>query len=183
MPVKEKSRDDWFVSAEGDSNSETAVCAVAFPEGGPAAPERAHERRERALGRIVEASIDCDRSTWVRPARAARALRVTVPRLGQLVREGRLRPWRDENGVRYFDRVEILEYARSRKRGRHGVAANGRLAALVFEMFSNGAGLPEIVRETLLPPEEVRRLYNEWGRPLMLDEGNGPRRKANGASR
>ena len=111
-----------------------------------------------------------DPETLWTPALARRALGISRQRLGQLVGEGKLHPWRDTRGVRHFDRGEVLAYARSRRRPGPGLAqTNGRLAAHVFDMFAGGAGLRAIVRETALPPEEVRRLYREYMRPLNAE--------------
>ena len=143
--------------------------------------ENGPKKKETAIARVVDATIEParDLSTMLTPATAARALGVTRSRINALVKAGRLHPLRDDAGTRHFDRAELLDYARSRRRGPlAGKMSNGRLAALVFDMFTQGAGLRAIVRETLLPPEEVRRLFREWSRPLTADESERAERQA-----
>jgi excisionase family DNA binding protein len=114
------------------------------------------------------------------PAEVCKALGVSRQRVGALVKEGILHPTRDARGVRLFDRAEVLAYAQSRK---SAPRARGKVAARVFELFARRWGLRAIVMDTLQTPEEIRRLWREWMRPLNADADEAEEARAEAFSR
>lgn len=78
--------------------------------------------------------------------------------------EGQLHPRRDDAGVWHYDPVEVIRLAAKR-----GVRTAGEIAARVFRMLDQGAGLREIVITVRVAPEEVRRLYADYKTSLYKD--------------
>jgi hypothetical protein len=88
-------------------------------------------------------------------------------------RRGILRPSVDGKGVHWFLKAEVAALARKKESRADARAARadkrdrlGELAARVFFLFREGVELPEIVIETKRSPELIRRLYDEYRRPL-----------------
>ena len=98
----------------------------------------------------------------------ARALGVTLTRVRHLEQHGKLHPVADESGRFTFDRAEVSAYVRTRPARRQ---VDGEIASRVFRMISEGFPLRDIVIETCLSPDTVRKLHDEYRRPFVpVDE-------------
>jgi len=64
-----------------------------------------------------------------------------------------------------------------------GAAVDGETAAAVFEAFTRGVGLPEIVIAQKLPPAVVRELWREFTTPLAAPPGRGAEATKKGKGR
>jgi hypothetical protein len=104
---------------------------------------------------------------WGR-AQTARALGVSISRVRQLEREGKLLAHVDEQGVHTFEPRAIGALAKRRTSRRQ---VDGEIAARVFRMIADGFPLRDIVIETAQSPETVRKLHAEYSRPF----GGAPR--------
>lgn len=125
-----------------------------------------------------------------KPSRAWPTRREAAARLGISISSVRrmefdcLQPVADERGIWRFDPHELEALAARiptraraarnaesdprRRADRRARARDGRIAAQVFQMFSRGWSLPQIVVATKGPPERIRALYHEWS--TSLDE-------------
>jgi hypothetical protein len=100
---------------------------------------------------------------WMR-ARVARELGVSISRVRALETAGTLVPTIDKDGVRLYDPRSVKAYAKKRA---PRLIAQGEDAARVFLMLDNGHPFKDIVIATRLPPETVRKLHDEYRRPLV----------------
>jgi len=82
--------------------------------------------------------------------------------------QGQLHPRRDGAGVWRYDPAEVVRLAAAR--GVPGPRTEGEIAARVFQMLDQGAGLREIVMTVGLVPREVRRLYADYKTSLYDDQ-------------
>lgn len=94
----------------------------------------------------------------------ARTLGVTLTRVRQIEKAGKLHPQPDADGVQTFSRQEVVAFVHSRPPRKK---TDGAIAARAFQMFKDGFPFPEIVIETMQSPETVRRLFEEYRRPLV----------------
>ena len=102
----------------------------------------------------------------------ARMLRCTLGGVRYYERKGALKPKKDRDGVRRFDRAEVEALGRRLRRNGHrtNMGPTGDLAAEVFRMFRDGQSLAEIVIKTQETPETIRMLWEEYKRPLDQPE-------------
>jgi DNA-binding transcriptional MerR regulator len=100
---------------------------------------------------------------WLR-ARVARELGVHITRVRQLEKAGRLKPAIDKDGVRLYDPRAVRAFVKQRP---PRVLVQGELASKVFRMLDDGHSLKQIVIDLKLPPETVRKLHDEYRRPLV----------------
>jgi DNA-binding transcriptional MerR regulator len=100
---------------------------------------------------------------WLR-ARVARELGVHITRVRQLEKAGTLVPTIDKDGVRLYDPRAVKAFAKKRA---PRLVARGEDAANVFRMLDDGHNFKDIVIATRLAPEVVRKLHDEYRRPLV----------------
>lgn len=103
----------------------------------------------------------------------AEKLSVSIPRVQQFVKAGRLKPVKTARGRQGSAEFALSDVeALARDRGSPSVVlarTEGAIAKRVFAMFAAGASLPQIVDELELAPTKVRALYREWKAPLAKD--------------
>ncbi len=120
------------------------------------------------------------------PLQTRQLLGVSRTRILQFEERGELHPVRDERGVHRYLRSEVERLIRVRAASadkrvtRVGAKLPGEVVARVFELFDEGWTLPQIVRETKLPPEAIRALHVEYRTPV---EQPSPGRAAPAAPR
>jgi hypothetical protein len=106
------------------------------------------------------------------PLQTRQLLGVSRTRILQFEDRGELHAIRDERGVHRYMRSEVERLVRvrasspDRRVARVGAKLPGDVVARVFELFDDGWTLPQIVRETKLPPEAVRALHVEYRTPV-----------------
>jgi hypothetical protein len=106
------------------------------------------------------------------PLQTRQLLGVSRTRILQFEERGELHPVRDERGVHRYLRSEVERLIRVRAASpdkrvtRVGARLPGEIVARVFELFDEGWTLPQIVRETRLPPEAIRALHVEYRTPV-----------------
>jgi hypothetical protein len=98
----------------------------------------------------------------------AQQLRIGITTVHRMRVQGQLHPRRDGAGAWRYDPAEVVRLAA--KRGVPGARTEGEIAARVFQMLDQGAGLREIVMEVRLVPQEVRRLYADYKTSLYGDQ-------------
>ncbi len=114
---------------------------------------------------------DCG-DDFLSPLQTRQLLGVSRTRVLQFEERGELHPIRDARGVHRYARSEVERLVRVRESStdarmtRVGAKLPGEVVARVFELFDDGWTLPQIVRETKLPPEAVRALYVEYKTPV-----------------
>ncbi len=103
----------------------------------------------------------------LRRAEAARSLQVSVSTLRRL--DSQLQPVTDDRGIHLYDpakleeaRATIRQTVTTRTTDPHGV--DGDLAAGVFDVFEEGRGPIDAVRELRVHPDAAERLYAQWAR-------------------
>jgi DNA-binding transcriptional MerR regulator len=104
-------------------------------------------------------------STMTR-GQAAKKIGCSKTRVRQYEQDGRLHAVTiDDKGVHHYARDEVEAFARTRS---HASAdrVHGTVAAEVFQLFREGVELPEIVMKTQQAPLTIRKLYEEYRRPL-----------------
>jgi hypothetical protein len=101
-------------------------------------------------------------------SQVARQLRTSITTVHRLRITGELRAHRDAAGVWRYELAEIARVAA--KRGVPGARTPGEIAAQVFRMLDQGAGLREIVMMVKVVPEEVRRLYRDYKTSLYAEQ-------------
>jgi hypothetical protein len=97
----------------------------------------------------------------------ARQLRIGITTVHRMRLQGQLHPRRDHAGVWRYDPAEVARLAVAR--GILETRSEGEIAARVFQMLDQGAGLREIVMAVRLVPQEVRRLYADYKTSLYTD--------------
>jgi hypothetical protein len=105
-------------------------------------------------------------STTMTRGQAAKKIGCSKTRVRQYEQDGRLHAVSiDDKGVHHYAREEIEAFARTRS---HASAdrVHGTIAAEVFQLFREGVELPEIVMKTQQAPLTIRKLYEEYRRPL-----------------
>jgi hypothetical protein len=97
----------------------------------------------------------------------AQQLRVGITTVHRMRVQGQLHPQRDNTGIWRYDPAEVARLAVAR--GVPNARTDGEIAARVFQMLDQGAGLREIVVAVRLVPQEVRRLYADYKTSLYTD--------------
>lgn len=111
----------------------------------------------------------------LRRAEAARLLQVSVSTLRRM--DERLEPFVDEQGVHYYDarrieaaRATVKQTVTTKLHDPHGI--DGEIAASAFDIFEQGRGAVDAVRELRAHPDAIERLFKQWARmknSLVLD--------------
>lgn len=103
----------------------------------------------------------------------AEKLSVSLPRVQQFVKAGRLTPIKKTRGRQGSAQFPLSAVeALARDRGAPSVIlarTEGAIAKRVFAMFGGGATLPQVVDALEISPTKVRALYREWRAPLEKD--------------
>jgi hypothetical protein len=100
-------------------------------------------------------------------SQVAHQLRIGITTVHRLRVSGQLHPRRDSAGAWRYDPAEVVRLAVVR--GVPDARSEGEIAARVFQMLDQGAGLREIVVAVRLVPQEVRRLYADYKTSLYTD--------------
>lgn len=117
-------------------------------------------------------------SKLLRRAEAAKMLDVSVSTLRRM--DERLEPFVDEQGVHLYDprrieavRATIKQTVTTKMHDPYGI--DGEMAASAFEIFEQGRGAVDAVRELRAHPDAIERLFKQWARmknALVLDGNN-----------
>lgn len=103
----------------------------------------------------------------LRRAEAARMLQVSVSTLRRM--DDRLEPFVDDQGVHHYDqrrieaaRATLKQTVTTKVHDPHGI--DGEIAASAFDIFEQGRGAVDAVRELRAHPDAIERLFKQWAR-------------------